>query len=391
MSDTIQAPAAPAAPAVSIPLDQPAAPVAPTSYDVGSIMSRFNEQSSEKAAEKAAEIPKSGETAPTEKPNEPAAKVESPEPKEGEKGWMTTIKKKADKADQLEKTLSAKETELAELKSKLESAKPADVELFQKKLEETERKIAEKEKVLEQYEQERAVNDIHRSKAWKETIEAPFGEIGRTMDRLGQTYGVDPNDLKDALTISDPKLQYEKLESIMSEAGFNEIHKTKVYSAVDESQKLMEKSAEMEANAFKTKQELEYIKHQESEKTQKQKQAELKVATSTVADQMRKHLPELFSNEEVASDITNADFTTEDPTMRAYNGMAGKALVHLTKDLRAKTARIQELEKIIADRNSVSPKAGGGQSNQHTDTSTKAPEGGSMWDRARSAGIAVAR
>lgn len=302
-------------------------------------------------------------------PKEPKARAKWGELKKAKEEYEEF---KASKLPALEKEL----TELRERAEKLSSVDPTRYEA----------QIAEKEKALAEYEQKLALYDIRESKPFKEQVLQPLTKIGQDADRLAATYGISGQDLKDALTIADPKAQFERLNELME--SFDPIHKAKVFTMVEKTQETYEKAGELERNAVEAKKEMDFLNHQEAEKQKGERQKQLTVSAEAVRKQMLEHLP-LLKDEAVAKDVFAADLDPQDPTMKTYNAYAGQVLKHVVKSNRSLEAKVKELEGELAKRASLGVKAGG--SNGFTPPAPKPdqPEGGSLWARATAAGVAV--
>lgn len=371
-------------PVIPIAQPEPAAPAA--EGGAAAMMARFSAmKAAEAEAAPATPEPKAPDpqVEPADDTPEPVAPTpENPQqakPEAGRAKWGE-LKAKAQERDELVNTkLPTLEKELTDLRAKAAKFEEVDPTRYEKQ-------IAEKEAAIAKYEQKLAVYDVRESAPFKNEVIAPMTRVAGDMDRLAATYKVDAQALKDALTISDPAAQMARINELT--ADMTELHKNKVWSAVDKTQEIYAKAAEIEANAFEAKKEMEFIQHQETEREKQERQRTLSTAAEAVKKQMLEHLP-MLKDEAIANDVFGADLNVTDPTLIAYNAMMGKAGVHLVKDLRAKDARIQELEKELAKRAAVSVKAGGGGSTQSAPESTNGQyEGTTLWDRAKAAAAA---
>lgn len=355
----------------TIPLAEP--PQVEQTDGASGMMARFQQM---KAAEPATEQPASTEPPATQEPaddtpepdNTPAPTQQQPKP---EKLKWGELKQKATRVDDLEKTLATKEQELAEYKQKNEELARVDPARYEKQ-------IQEKEKAIQDYERKLAVFDVRESQQFKTEVIAPMSRVGADMDRLAATYKISAEDLKNALTIPDPAAQMAKITELTQD--MTDIHKHKVWAAVDQTQEIYSKAAEIEANASEAKKEMEFLQSQESEKQKQESQKRLSTAAEAVKKQMAEHLP-LLKDEAIAKDVFAANLNETDPTMIAYNAMAGKALVHAVKENRSLATKVASLEAELAKRSSLAPRGGGGGQQQPPAAQPTQPEGDSLFSR----------
>lgn len=358
-------------------LETPLTAAEPTEAGTGgpqAIFDRWNQlhpQQEESTTEQPAkEEPAKEESAAAEAEEAPKGEPAKESP---QKIKWNELKTKADELDKLKaEVLPAREKELAELKEKVEKMSAVDASKF-------EAEIANRQKQIDEYAKKLAVFDIRESPQFQSEVLAPMGKIGSDMDRLAATYKISAQDLKDALTIQDPAAQMARLSELTGD--MTDIHKAKVWNAVDQLQELSSKALSMEQNAMEVKKEMEFIKSQEAEKKKTENQRQLQASADAVKKQFLEKLPDFFKDEAISKDVFSADLSKDDPVSRSYNAYAGQALPHMAKQLTAAQAEIASLKKTLAERSSVSPKAGGGQTSQHADTGSAVPEGSSMMAR----------
>jgi hypothetical protein len=356
----------------TIPLAEP--PQVEQTDGASGMMARFQQM---KAAEPASEQPANTEPPATQEPADdtpepettPAPTQQQPKP---EKAKWGELKQKAQERDELVNTkLPSLEKELAELKEKAAKLEQVDPTRYEKQ-------IQEKEKAIQDYERKLAVFDVRESQQFKTEVIAPMSRVGADMDRLAATYKISAQDLKDALTIPDPAAQMAKITELTQD--MTDIHKHKVWAAVDQTQEIYSKAAEIEANAVEAKKEMEFLQSQETEKQKQESQKRLSTAAEAVRKQMAEHLP-LLKDEAIAKDVFAANLNETDPTMIAYNAMAGKALVHAVKENRTLATKVASLEAELAKRSSLAPKGGGGGQQQPPAAQPTQPEGDSLFSR----------
>jgi ribosomal protein L29 len=367
----------------ALPIAQPE-PVlsAPQGDGPSSMMARFEAMKAAKEAEPAAQTQaistEATEAEPAATAIEPQATTTDTPPKEKLK-WGE-LKAKATRADELEAKLPTLEKELAELREKAATLEAVDPTRFQKQIEEKEAKIAAYEKKI-------AIHDIRESEQWRNEVQAPMMKIGTDLERIAAAYGVKAVDLKDALVIADPAAQLARINDLTSD--MSELHKNKIWTAVEKTQELYETAQRMEDNAEAARKELEFLNSQQTEKQKQEQQQKLSIAAKTVQQQYREKLPFLFEDEETANKIFGADLNlSNNPQWQTYRAYAGEALPILNAKLAAQTSRVAELEKELASRAAVGVRAGGGNATvgQPAAEATRGQyEGSTVFERAKHA------
>lgn len=308
------------------------------------------------------------ETKPdAEAPTEPKAKA-----KWGE------LKAKATRADELEKIVAEKDSTIAEKDKALAELSKVDPARYEKAL-------AEKDQAILDYEKRIAIYDVRESKEFKQEILAPMAKIGAKLERLAASYSINAEELKDALTISDPKAQMEKLSALT--ADMDPLHKAEIWSQVEKTQELYDRAAEMESRSLEAKKELEFVRHEDEKRASTEREQRFNAAYEAVKTEMVKALP-ILKDEAIAKQVFAAKVDTNDLTRLAFGAYAGEALKHVLVDNNKKTARIAELEKELATRSAVSPKAGAG-AQQSPPQAPVTPKGSTLMERAKEMGIPI--
>jgi len=394
MENTDAPPAAELEP-VQTPLNAP--PPGESDHSAANIMARFQAMQAEaKPAE------------PTEQPHtEPKPDAAPKSPTQGEEGEELTPEELAEAEDMpgpktkksvskwaeikselkkakaelglfREKELPKKDQELAELRTKLEELSKHDPELYQKQIE-------EREKAISEYEKKLAIYDIRESKAWQDTVSKPSQEIGATLDNISKAYEIDYTVLAQAVAEQDPSTQRRMLAPLLE--GMDQVDVLDVRDAIRKAREISSKAAELEENAFKAKEELEFLKDQESRKQAEETAKKRSLAAQAVEQQFREKLPQLFQDEELAKKVFSASLETDDPAMQAYNSYAGAMLLDVVKQNMELRKSVEEFKAAEEKRRSAKPQAGGapGVSGGAVDATQRMPEGETVWDRFKAA------
>lgn len=376
---------------VQTPLNAP--PPGESDHSAANIMARFQAMQAEaKPAEPteqpptepkpdaAPKSPTQGEEGEELTPEELAEAEDMPGPKtkKAVSKWTELKKAKTEWEMFREKELPKKEQELAELRTKLEELSKHDPELYQKQIE-------EREKAISEYEKKLAIYDIRESKAWQDTVSKPSQEIGSTLDNISKAYEIDYTVLAQAVAEQDPSTQRRMLAPLLE--GMDQIDQLEVRDAIRKAREISSKAAELEENAFKAKEELEFLKDQESRKQAEETAKKRSLAAQAVEQQFREKLPQLFQDEELAKKVFSASLETDDPAMQAYNSYAGAMLLDVVKQNMELRKNVEEFKAAEEKRRSAKPQAGGapGVSGGAVDATQRMPEGETVWDRFKAA------
>jgi hypothetical protein len=340
--------------------------------------------SSDPEPDKTPKAPTQGEEGDELTPEElkEAEDMPGPKTKKAVSKWTELKKAKTEWEMFREKELPKKEQELAELRTKLEELSKHDPELYQKQIEEREKAIGEYEKKL-------AIFDIRESKEWQDTVSKPSQEIGSTLDNISKAYELDYTTLAQAVAEQDPATQRKMLSPLLE--GMDQLDQLEIRDAIRKAREVSGRAAELEENAFKAKEELEFLKDQESRKQAEETAKKRSMAAQAVEKQFREKLPQLFQDEELAKKVFAAPLETDDPGMQAYNSYAGAMLLDVVKQNMELRKSVEEFKVAEEKRRSVKPQAGGapGVSGDSVDSTPRMPEGETVWDRFRAAQAAA--
>jgi len=376
---------------VQTPLNAP--PPGESDHSAANIMARFQAMQAEtKPAEPteqpptepkpdaAPKSPTQGEEGEELTPEELAEAEDMPGPKtkKAVSKWTELKKAKTEWEMFREKELPKKEQELAELRTKLEELSKHDPELYQKQIE-------EREKAISEYEKKLAIYDIRESKAWQDTVSKPSQEIGATLDNISKAYEIDYTVLAQAVAEQDPSTQRRMLAPLLE--GMDQLDQLEVRDAIRKAREISSKAVELEENAFKAKEELEFLKDRESRKQAEETAKKRSLAAKAVEQQFREKLPQLFQDEELAKKVFSASLETDDPAMQAYNSYAGAMLLDVVKQNMELRKSVEEFKAAEEKRRSAKPQAGGapGVSGGAVDATQRMFEGETVWDRFKAA------
>lgn len=370
---------------IETPLTEPVMENNTSDHSASSIMARFNAGKGQPADEQPDPAPQS-DVAQQPDPQPESEELTPEELKEAEDMPGPKTKKAVSKWTELKNAktqwerfqkeeLPKKDQELAELRTRLEELSKHDPEHYQKQLE-------EREKAISDYEKKLAIYDIRESKAWQDEVSGPAQEIGATLEKISQAYEIDYTHLRNAVVESDPATQRKMLAPLLE--GMDQLDILEVRDAMRKADAVNRKAAELEQNAFKAKEELDFIRDQETRKQAEERQQKQSAAVKAVEKQFREKLAQFFEDEDTAKKVFGTELPKEDDyALQAYNAYAGSMLKDLTTQVVTLKKEISDLKAAAEKRRAASPQAGGaaGVSGGVQSQPDAIPPGGSVWER----------
>jgi hypothetical protein len=233
-----------------------------------------------------------------------------------------------------------------EVRNDLKSERQASREL-RETLEQRESRIAELEAMnqspeldtlrqkLEEYESKLLVTKLEDTQAYKDLVEAPLKSILTESDAIAEKYGVDADELFDAIASQDETEQEEKISELLASAS--ERDRFKAYQLIEllkpvkqQQEALRENSAE----ALQEAQELDQLRQQEQLRTRAESR---KLAVQQVANRLTEKLTFLPKIEgldmsQVVREAEASDPSTLSPVNAAYNQMAATMFPKIARE-----------------------------------------------------------
>ena len=246
-----------------------------------------------------------------------------------------------------------------EVRNDLKSERQASREL-RETLEQRESRIAELEALnqspeldtlrqkLEEYESKLLVTKLEDTQAYKDLVEAPLKSILTESDAIAEKYGVDADELFDAIASQDETEQEEKISELLASAS--ERDRFKAYQLIEllkpvkqQQEALRENSAE----ALQEAQELDQLRQQEQLRTRAESR---KLAVQQVANRLTEKLTFLPKIEgldmsQVVREAEASDPSTLSPVNAAYNQMAATMFPKIAREY---VKMMKENESLVA-------------------------------------------
>ncbi len=248
-------------------------------------------------------------------------------------------------ARELRDTVAQRETRLAELEAK---ATDPEIETLRQKIEEYESKLL--------------VTKLEDTAAYKDLVDTPLKAVVSESDALAAKYSIDPDDLFDALALTDEEQQSERVSELLASA--TERDRFKAYQLIEKLKPIHAQREALQNNsqeALREAQELETVRSQEA---LRQRAEQRKLAATQVADRISSKLTFLkniegVDMEAVAKEAATVDHTTISPVNAAYNQMTASLFPKVAKELLRMTKENESLVAKLASYAKAEPRVGG--------------------------------
>ena len=248
-------------------------------------------------------------------------------------------------ARDLRETVTQREARLAELEAK---ATDPEIETLRQKIEEYESKLL--------------VTKLEDTTAYKDLVEAPLKAVVSESDALANKYNIDPDELFDALALTDEEQQSERVSELLATA--TERDRFKAYQLIEKLKPIHAQRDALQNNsqeALREAQELEAVRSQEA---LRQRAEQRKVAATQVAERIASKLTFLKNIEgvdmdAVAKEAAAVDHTTISPVNAAYNQMTASLFPKVDKELLRVTKENDALVAKLASYAKAEPRVGG--------------------------------
>lgn len=259
-----------------------------------------------------------------------------------------------------------------EVRNDLKSERQASREL-RETLEQREARIAELEALtqnsevdtlrqrLEEYESKLLVTKLEDTQAYKDLVEAPLKSILTESDAIAEKYGVDADELFDAIASDDETEQEEKISELLASAS--ERDRFKAYQLIEQLKPVKyQQSAlrENSAEAFREAQELEQLRQQEYLRNRAESR---KLAAHQVASRLTEKLTFLpkiegLDMDQVIREVEAADPSSMSPVNAAYNQMAASIFPKIAREYVKMLKENESLVSKLAAYANSSPRVG---------------------------------
>jgi hypothetical protein len=248
-------------------------------------------------------------------------------------------------AKELRDTIAQREARLAELEAL--STNPEVDTLRQK---------------VEEYESSLLITKLEDTQAYQVMVAQPLREVVDASDAIANKYGVDPDVLFDALSMTDEELQSETISELLNSA--TERDRFKAYQLIEKLKPIQTQRDALQQNseeALREAQELEsYTKQAESRSRAESR----RVATKQVVDRVASKLEFLSKMEgidmkQVADEVAAVDPSSLSPVANAYNQVAASLFPKIAREYLKMVKENDALVTKLAGYAKAAPRVGG--------------------------------
>ena len=322
----------------------------------------------EAAPEETPEIPQEVAEEPAAEPEpaaeEPAEPAESDEPAEPIEALSDDIgddwtPKAASRFKQLK-------TELKSSKSELDMLRQQQQE-YESKIKEltglTEnRGIDALQEKLTEYENQRMLDSLETTDAYKQAITEPLAALMEQADQIADKYEIDPDTLVDVMALEDKDQQDEQLAELLPNASDRD--KARLYRIMEDIDPIVDRRQAMFENADQALAEAKVLSEQREAQAAAEK-AQLRAnVTRNVVERVQQKLPFLSGIEgldmaAVQQQAADADPSVIHPVDHAYNAVSAQLLPNIVKEYVSMRKENEALMDRLADYEGAEPTVSG--------------------------------
>ena len=262
------------------------------------------------------------------------------------KELKSELKTYRSRAEELEQTVSQKESRLQELQAL------ADNPEYQQLQE----RIAE-------YEQQMLVSKLESSHAYKTLVEQPLANLVQEADGIAEKYSLDAGTLLEVIATDDEAAQEEQLSELLANASDRD--KFRIYKIIEEVRPILEQRRVLQEHAEAALREAEELDSQRQQQSLVERVQQRQEAANAVADKLKNKLTFLSGMEGVdltvlAKEAAELEPSTLDPVTGTYQAMAAKLLPKMAAQYMSLQKEIETLTERLAEYDRATPRAGGG-------------------------------
>lgn len=260
------------------------------------------------------------------------------------------------KADAAEKKAKEFEARVAEYEAKLKNP-VIDPEL------------KKKAELAEQYEQRLALVDVEATAPYVQQVKAPAEALITKLDTLAKSYDekLSADNFIAAFNIADPKARREELKNLTEDMDV--VDQARVRTMAEDWSALLEKRDAIKANAAQALAEAKQMEEQNRLAMTARERETYSTAVNRTVEKLKAALPQVTPGDdesvqkllqEAAAGVTDQSFELDKPEVRAFAAISGAILPGLVTGIRARDARIKELEDTVAAYTKQAPRGSSG-------------------------------
>lgn len=262
------------------------------------------------------------------------------------KELKSELKTYRSRAEELEQTVSQKESRLQELQALADNPEYQQLQ----------DRIAE-------YESQMLVSKLESSHAYKTLVEQPLANLVQEADGIAEKYSLDSNTLIEAIAEGDEAAQEEQLSELLANASDRD--KFRVYKIIEEVRPILQQRRVLQEHAEAALREAEQLDSQRQQQSLVERVQQRQEAANAVADKLKNKLTFLSGMDGVdltvlAKEAAELEPSTLDPVTGTYQAMAAKLLPKMAAQYMSLQKEIETLTERLAEYDRATPKAGGG-------------------------------
>ena len=280
------------------------------------------------------------------------------------------------KQEAAEKKAGEDEAKVAELEAKLKTP-VIDPEL---------KKRAE---LADQYAKELSLVKVEATEQYRQEVTVPAEGIVNRLDTIAKSYnpGLAAENFIAAFNIADPKERREKINTLTED--FDTVDQARVRTLAEDWYGILSKRDAIKANSESALAEARQLEEQGRLALTAREREAYKNSVSKPVETLKAALPTLALGDDesvqkaldkATASITADGFELDKPDVRAFAATSAAILPDLVAGLRARDARIKELEDTVSAYTKQSPRAASGSPVTTLPSATEMPAGTSLLD-----------
>jgi hypothetical protein len=314
---------------------------------------------------------------PEDKPAEPEDTKDKPvEPKDKTSDPLEDVLADLDDVtdDKLKDWTPEAAYRFKELKSELKAVKARAAELEAKSAQYEERtkeleavagdeRVKELENLVAEYEGKLLMTRLEETSSFKKLVREPIAKLVGKAETIAEKYSLNPDDLVDALLLTDENAQEERFSELLATASDRD--KFSVYQIVEELKPVLSKRDELYSKHSEALAEAEALDEAQEQASLVERLEKRREAAKAVANTLSKKIPfvralEGVDFDSVVAGAAEADPAALDPVEATYRGIAGKMFPKVAAEYLKARQEIDRLTEQLAEYADLEPRAGGG-------------------------------
>lgn len=261
------------------------------------------------------------------------------------KQLKTELKTNRSEMDQLRQTVKEQEQKLKEMSGLVDN-----------------QDIDQMRASLEQYEHEKAFNDLEDTEAYKQAVTNPLNELLEGVNQLGEKYDVDMDKLLDIVSMDNPDEQDVAILENLTDVTDRD--KARLYRIIDEIDPIMQRRDELQQHATEALNEARMLEQDKINAELAEMAAMRANVTRNVVNKVKEKLPFLNGIETVDMGAIESKAAELDPSVIhpvdfAYNSVAAQILPTIVKEYMSSRKEAETLMEKLAEYEGAEPTVSG--------------------------------